>query len=207
MARQKLTLKDLTVTEKLAMVRRFVNGARNHPVASTVNGLAALEQLLESAEALAAEVAQLEQQKQAKVAERNAVLKAMCVRAASVSGGVWGLVQGSAVELLAAGLDVARPKNVRIGQLPVPVGVHAEPGAQEGTVVLRWKRIYGKRSYVIERSPTPQVAESWEYVTACTKAKHVVGGLESGKLMWFRVAAIGAAGRSPWSGMASARAR
>jgi hypothetical protein len=207
MARHKLTLKDLTVTEKLATLRRLVTGAKHLPSVDALNGLATLEVWLEEAEALAAEAGQLEQLKRAKVAERNVKLKQLCALAPNVASGVWGQVRGEPTELLASGLDIAKPKNVRLGTLPAPQDVRAAPGAQEGSIVLRWKRVYGKRSYLIERTATPDVAGSWELVMMCTKAKCVVGGLESGKLMWFRVVALGAAGRSPCSGLASARAR
>ena len=53
-------------------------------------------------------------------------------------------------------------------------------------------------SYSVDLS-TPSGPGPWANSRVVTKSTAVVNGLTSGQRVWFRVAAIGAAGQDPWS--------
>ncbi len=58
------------------------------------------------------------------------------------------------------------------------------------------------KSYSVDLS-TPSGTGPWASGRVITKSTATVNGLTSGQRVWFRVAAIGAAGQGPWSGLAT----
>lgn len=114
------------------------------------------------------------------------------------TGYVQDKVLGGPVKIKAADLDV-RDAAAAVGDLPVP-DFTATSGDHDGEIDLSWNRVRGARSYLIEQSPDGQ---AWKSAGVSTKSSFTVAGLTSGARMWFRVAAIGAAGQGPWSDPAS----
>ena len=85
-----------------------------------------------------------------------------------------------------------------LGVLPAPTDVLAKIGDMEGTVDVKWKKVVGAKSYVVEIA-TDLATANWAYAGASTSAKFTATGLTTGKKYMFRVAALGAAGLSPQS--------
>jgi len=85
-----------------------------------------------------------------------------------------------------------------VGELPAPVDFLATMGAMEGQVKLKWKRVRGAVSYIVQQSPhaMPRV---WTQTEVSPNASAVAKALASGQTYVFRVAAVGAAGQGPWS--------
>ena len=79
-------------------------------------------------------------------------------------------------------------------------------GDLEGECDLVWNPVRGAASYVIQAASAG--AGPWNAAnnTTPTKSKATVGGYTSGTKLWFRVAALGAAGQGPWSDPATAMA-
>jgi hypothetical protein len=76
--------------------------------------------------------------------------------------------------------------------------VQAFASDHPGHVDLRWRTIYGAKAYNIERAEDgPELI--WKFMTTTTKREASVNTMVSGKKYWHRIAAIGAAGQSPWS--------
>ncbi len=103
---------------------------------------------------------------------------------------------GSEPEILSAAVPV-QGVPAPIGQLPAPGDFMPTMGDIPGQIDLSWNAVRGAKSYVIEyREQGTTGAWTQEF---STKSKHEVNGLVSGKTYVFRVLALGAAGKSPWS--------
>ena len=72
-------------------------------------------------------------------------------------------------------------------------------GSKAGEIELNWDKVKGTKSYIMQKQLDPHDDTMWEYAGVSTKSKDILDNLERGKQYWFRVAAIGAAGQSPWS--------
>lgn len=105
---------------------------------------------------------------------------------------------GDVAKIESSGFGVANVPAPPIGALAMPSDVVVEPSAASGTMNLDWKRVRGANSYLIERAVDAPVLD-WSVAASTTKSKAVVNTMVSGKKYWLRVAAVGAAGRGPWS--------
>ncbi|MFN0033179.1 MAG: hypothetical protein ACKVOR_13545 [Flavobacteriales bacterium] len=76
-----------------------------------------------------------------------------------------------------------------------------------GEIKLKWKVIYGARTYVVQVSDNPTVETGWTQAGIASRAQQIVNGLPSLTRKYFRVAAIGAAGQGPWSDIVEGFAR
>ncbi len=106
------------------------------------------------------------------------------------------VADGSEPIILSAAFEV-RAQPAPIGQLPAPEDFMPTMGDLPGQVDLSWSAVRGAHSYVVEwREQGTAGAWAQEF---STKSKHEANGLVSGRTYVFRVLAIGAAGKGPWS--------
>ena len=105
-----------------------------------------------------------------------------------------------------AGLAV-RKTGSPLGQLPAPKNLFAKPTAYPGRVELAWGGVRGRGTYTIEHClGDPNLADNWKAYAITSKNRFTASGLASDKEHYFRVTAVGAAGASPVSDSASAKA-
>lgn len=98
-----------------------------------------------------------------------------------------------------------RSAGTPVGDLPAPVDLRAEAGADEGGIDLRCKPVTGASSY--EWQCRLHAGEpAWQAAKMSTTSRISVTGLTPGTLYAFRVRAIGAAGPGAWSDEAVERA-
>lgn len=104
---------------------------------------------------------------------------------------------GQASVILSSGLPVRTPASP-VGELPTPMGFLATMGPLEGQVKLKWKKVRGAVSYIVQVSPQamPRV---WTQVMVSPTTSAMAMGLTPGQTYVFRVCAVGAAGQGPWS--------
>jgi hypothetical protein len=104
---------------------------------------------------------------------------------------------GAEAVILSAALPVKNTP-APVGELPAPVDFLATMGSLEGQIKLKWKRVRGAASYIVQVSPhaTPRV---WTLAAVSPNARAAVSGLTSGEMFAFRVAAVGLAGQGGWS--------
>ena len=105
---------------------------------------------------------------------------------------------GDRSKIESSGFAVRNLGSAPIGDLPAPSNVDVTPNENAGTVNMRWRRVRGAYSYVVQKAVDAPSLE-WNTVADCTKSKVAVNTMVSGTKYWFRVAAVGAAGRSAWS--------
>jgi hypothetical protein len=94
-----------------------------------------------------------------------------------------------------------------IGELPAPQDLTARTTAYRGRLETSWKGVRGRSVYELQIcTGDTKVEANWSLYALTTKNRHTADGLESDKVYFFRVIARGAAGASPVSDLASAKA-
>ena len=98
-----------------------------------------------------------------------------------------------------SGFAVAGTPGTPIGPLPRPENVKAKMGDFPGVIKVSCGAIKGTQMYVYEYRLHDVPNQPWVQIKLSTKSREEIPGLVSGQNYGFRMAAIGAAGQSPWS--------
>ena len=106
--------------------------------------------------------------------------------------------KGDKTAILGAGFDV-RGTRTPPPPLEAPAGLKVATNGTPGVSKIKWDPVHGAVSYLVEMSPDPITAKSWEQVDTPTKSSCEADGAEPGKIQWFRVAGVNASGAGPWS--------
>ena len=199
MARIRLNLRNLSITEKLAKGRQIVAAMTNNitfatPIPALPEVTARLDEL-DKAFALV-------QAARSEVATRTGTMENAETRLDQTLTQLAGYVESVAGKddtlITSAGMEIkAAPSATTVP--PAPDGVGAMAGDHDGVIDLFWKSVPNARSYVIESSTDPATAASWIHAGIATSASKAINNLTSGKRYWFRVAAVSAGGQSGWS--------
>jgi len=86
-----------------------------------------------------------------------------------------------------------------VGPLPRPENVKAKMTEYPGVIKVSCAAVNGTQTYIYECRLHDEPNQAWAQAKLSTKSREEIPGLVSGKNYAFRVAAIGAAGQSPWS--------
>jgi hypothetical protein len=160
-----------------------------------------MQALLNTSKTKTAEHFAIVQTADQKLTERNAAMDELRVALDNLSGYVQSVSHGDAEVILSAGMSVCNTP-APLGPLTAPHSLKAKAGDIEGCVVLQWKPVRGARLYEVEHTTDPTSPTSWQNHTTSSRARASLSGLPSGTRMFFRVRAVGTAGRGPWSGHA-----
>lgn len=101
---------------------------------------------------------------------------------------------GDPVLIESSGFDVVR-KGAPVGELPPPRNLGSRFTNMQGRAALVWERENGADMHHVYMS-TSNDPFKWELIGVTTKSRFNVDSLEPGKIYWFAVSAIGAAGES-----------
>jgi len=113
---------------------------------------------------------------------------------------------GDASLITSAGFEMEAGRQP-LGLLAAPQDVRAVSTAYPGKVELRYKGVKGRLVYEVSIcAGDPKVEADWSLYTTTGKNRVSFTGLVSGKEYFFRVVALGAAGASPLSDVANAKA-
>jgi hypothetical protein len=198
-ARIRLNLRNLSITEKLAKGRQIVTAMTNNasfstptpPLSEVTARLDDLDKAFASVQAARSELATRTSAMEAAEGRLNQALTQLAGYVESVAGKDDTVITSAGMEIKAAPSATTVP--------PAPDGVGATAGDHDGVIELFWKSVPNARSYVIESSTDPATATSWAHVGIATSASKAINNLTSGKRYWFRVAAVSAGGQSGWS--------
>jgi hypothetical protein len=196
MKRVKLNFTKLTVLSKIGKARLVVDEMTGN--ANFLTPDPALADVTIAIDALQVSWAGAEERTKSKVAEKHVdeeVLDKLMIRLADYVQSASG---GDELKIISSGLDIRR-EPAPVGDLIAPTDLRAEFGSHEGEVDLKWGGVSGSKLYVIEIAADPNDSESWEQIAMPTYNRFTATGLDSGTRYWFRVAAVGTTGRSPWS--------
>ncbi len=131
---------------------------------------------------------------------KDAVLKALL---RSLCNYVNGVAQGDENIVLSSGFEASKiPESV--GDMPQVTEVFGVGSDGKGMVTLKWKWIYGAKSYVVEMSEDGVAFKPELTTTRSTKVE--IKGLVIGQFYYFRIAAVGAAGQGGFSNVYKALA-
>lgn len=199
MGKIKLNLRNLSVLAKIQFARQIVTGMTGNtsfptpdpPLASITTYANDLENAYNDANVA-------KQEANTKVSIQDEKENVLDINLQKLANYVESASNGDDAKIHSASMNV-RSKGVPIGALSIPAGLFAAAGDKEGEMYLRWERVIGAKSYVIELSLDPITSTSWKYAGVSTKASITISGLTSGTKYWFRVAGVGAAGQGPWS--------
>jgi len=110
---------------------------------------------------------------------------------------------GDVVKIESAGFTPASGKHP-ISKLTAPADLAVNSGDNSGELDCGWNPVYGAKSYIIQTNIVdPLIEINWKDTSSPTKSKFELINLTSGTRYWIRVAAVGAAGRSGWSDVAT----
>ena len=199
MAKVKLNLRELSVTELSARVRQIAAAMTNnpnfaHPQPPLADVLAAVDAMdvaytNHQIARQAVTTTQTILREQQDTVERFLRQEAAYVE--SISGDDEKII-------LSAGMGV-RSTTTSSAPVTTPVGLNGTAGDREGEIDLNWDKVKGAKSYVVERSLDPPTATSWVHAAVSLKSSITINGLTSGTRYWFRVAAVMTGGQSGWS--------
>ena len=198
MARIKLNLKNLSVTEKIAKGRQIVTAMTNNsgfpspnpPLTEVTSLLDDLNQAFSLVQSAKAEVTTRVVNQDKAAARLDQALTKLAGYVESVAGTDHALITSAGMETKGSPSTPTLPG--------VPQALTASAGEHDGEINLFWKAIPNARSYMIEATLDP-AAGSWTHVAVATSTSKVITNLTSGKRYWFRVAAVSAGGQSGWS--------
>lgn len=106
--------------------------------------------------------------------------------------------KGDITKIRSASMDV-RADSVPVGIPAKTEIIYIAESENNGGLKLKWNKVRGAKSYNIEISDNPKKSSAWVVYDITTKTKSIVRNLTSGKKYWFRVQAIGSAGKGPYS--------
>lgn len=199
MAKVKLTLRGLSIPEKTAKARQIATAMTGNP--DFPNPQPALTAVITAADEVDAAYAEQQTAKQIAVTKTNILnqrsddLEALLRQ---IAGYVESISGDNEKMILGAGF-ATRSTVLSTPDMTPPAALEAAVGSHDGEMILRWTKVRGAKSYVIERSLDPPTATSWEHAGVSLKVGATVDGLKSGTRYWFRVAAVTSAGQSGWS--------
>jgi hypothetical protein len=199
MSKIKLNLQRLTIPEKIAQSRQIVAAMTGNDDFKTPQPT--LQQVADAVNELEAayDAAQTARQDaKTKTLTQNQAEEAHDRLLVQLAGHVESVSGGDEKKIMGANMGLRSPQTPA-GDLDAPTALSASAGKRDGAIDLRWGKVERARSYVIERSGDPPTATSWTHAAVSTKAQATVGGLTSGTRYWFRVAAVGPNGQTPWS--------
>ena len=198
MARIRLNLRSLSVTDKIAKGRQIVTAMTNNtnfpnpspPLTEISVSLDELTQAFALVQSAKSEVTTRVVNQDYTAARLDQALTQLAGYVESVAGRNHALITS-------AGMEAKAPPSTPT--LPgVPQALNANAGEHDGEIDLFWKAVPNARSYMIEASLDP-AAGSWTHAAVATSASKTIANLTSGKRYWFRVAAVSAGGQSGWS--------
>ena len=199
MARIKLNLRNLSVTDKIAKGRQIVTAMTNNPsFANPSPPLADVGTVLDDLEKAFALVQAARSEVTTKTVTQDNAEAKLDQTLTQLAGYVESVAGKDDTIITSAGMETkASPSAPSVPSAPQGLGAIA--GEHEGEINLTWKPVANARSYIIEFSLDPATGNSWTHSGVATAANKTIFSLTSGKRYWFRVAAVGAVGQSGWS--------
>jgi len=109
----------------------------------------------------------------------------------------------NAAVIESAGMTPAS-KPTHVGELDAPQGLAVTSGDDAGELDSHWDGVRGAKSYIIQLNIVDPLKEAdWKEAALPTKSTCGLKNLVSGTRYWVRVAAVGSAGKSGWSDVAT----
>ena len=201
MAKIRLNFSRLSISEKIARARQIVTamtGNANFPTPTPA--LASIATAATTLQTGDGDVLVARQQVSQKISSRNEGEDALDLLMTQLAGYVESVAGDNETMIRSAGMDTRDRRSVSTADAPGQAqALTPDSGDHDGEIDLTWDRVPGAKSYVVEKSPDPPTATSWQHAGVSTKAHFTAGGLISGTRYWSRVASVNSNGQSGWS--------
>lgn len=102
-----------------------------------------------------------------------------------------------------AGLELVDTKPTRKTTIDPPMHLTLTESNGTGKLHASVKSMSDARTYIFQVNYDITNDKGWQHLTAATRSGTILVGLESGKRVWVRAAALGTVGQSDWSDVAS----
>lgn len=199
MARIRLNLKKLSITDKIAKGQQIVTAMTNNssfpnpnpPLPDMTSALEGLAQAFAAVQSARSDVTTKVASQDNAESKVDQMLTQLASYVESVAGKDDALITSIGIETKASRSAPTLPG--------IPQALTANAGEHDGEISLAWRAVPNARSYAIETTQDPATTSSWTHIGIATSASRVIQNLTSGKRYWFRVAAVGAVGQSGWS--------
>lgn len=199
MSSVKLHLQNLPIAEKLALARRILAKVTGNPdLPQTQALLADTTTEIDALEAAETKAQGARQQAVADTLARDAQEKVADEILRVLADAVEKETGGDAAKIHGAGLETAAEKSA-IGPLSAPAHLAVTQGDEDGELSVSCDKVRGASSYLWEVTEDATGKSGWQGAGVSTKSRYDIQGLTSGVRYHVRVAAIGAAGQSPFS--------
>lgn len=207
MATVKLALAELSIEEKTQLANNIASALTGNAAFTTPNPtLATLQATAASLTSAATKVADIRKQSEIATIEQDDAEDLLDSVLTQLGSYVENTSGGDEAKILSTGMGV-KAAAASVGILPAPGPVAANTGDAPNEVDLSWPRLNGSKSFVVQYATDPNATDGdWKFGTTSTKSSCTIGNLTPGARFWFRVAAVGSAGQSPWSSPVTARA-
>jgi len=200
MARIRLNLSSLTVSEKVAKAEQIVTAMTGNASFTTPSPtLTTITTAVTDLDTAAAETQAARQTAKEKTSIQSQKEDALDRLLTQLAGYVESVAGSNEQMILSAGMDTRAPGVPATGPPSQPQALTATAGDHDGEVDLSWDTVSGARSYVIDQSSDPVAPTTWTHAGVSTRSNHTAKGLTSGTRYWFRVAAVNQNGQSGWS--------
>ncbi|MGV9013748.1 MAG: fibronectin type III domain-containing protein [Flavobacteriales bacterium] len=138
--------------------------------------------------------------------DRTLAFDALKANVVELGGYVQAASNGDLDAIKSAGCSVRRNPVPR-GPLPAPGNLVVRTSAYPRMLDVQWGGVTGRSMYELEVCKgDPTLAANWSVLVVTSKNRYTAEGLESDSTYFFRVRAFGAAGYSPMSDTAQAKA-
>lgn len=176
------------------------NAAFATPVPPLADITSAADQLDTASQAYAFSRSRLDKE------ERDSAFTELKGLRTDLGGYVQSVANGDQALITSAGFETQRQPQP-LGRLKAPANVRALALPYPGKVEVRFDGVKGRDAYsLFICAGDPSVLANWSLYTTTGKNRIVVDGLDSDHRYYFRVVALGAAGASPVSVPATAKA-
>ncbi len=207
MSTVKLSLATLAIEEKTQLASNIGTAMTGNALFTNPDPtLASLKATADALTTATTKAAEARAKAQIATMEQDAAEDALDTVLTQLGTYVEGATKGNEAGILSAGMAVKAAANAS-GPLPAPGPVSASTGDAPGEIDLLWPRIPGAKSFVIQYATDPSATDAdWKFGGTSTKSSATVTSLAPGARLWFRIAATGTSGQSPWSSPVTARA-
>ncbi len=200
LAHSRITFDALVSKSKTNVTELTGNPAFATPVPSLATFTAAIDRLVTAVAAY-----DYSRSRQDKL-ERDLAFADLKALRAELGAYVQSISAGDPELIVSAGFEEEKVPQP-LGELPAPLNVLAMARPYPGSIEVKFSGVKGRLSYqAYICSGDPKVEADWSLVATTGKTRVIINGLESDRVYFFRVAALGATGLSPMSDSASAKA-
>lgn len=199
MSKIKLSLQNLSITEKIEFARQTITAMTGNANFPTPNpALAGITTAINAFETAYNDAENTRNIAKSKTAIQHQKEKDLDNLLTQLANYVENTTNGDEAKIKSAGMQ-PKSKPSAIGSLTKVMSLHASAGDFETEVDLSWDAIKGAKSYSIELCKDPIEDAKWTHCLIATSSKATIENLEPKLRYWFRVAAVGSAGQGPFS--------